>query len=120
MIVAICDDELSDPVDSDAGQAVELSFTVAVASELLLELAVRVEDLDSVVGGVRDCDDVSRSSGDSSRPCEASFFAPPTPQAEHLASFFQVLTSSTCIDSETYIINTRYYIFPVLVYRLIN
>lgn len=53
MIVSICDDVLSDPVDRHSSEAVELSLGAPVGAELPDEDPVAIEDLDSVVGRVR-------------------------------------------------------------------
>jgi hypothetical protein len=103
VIVAISDDELSDPVHGHTSQTVELSLCIAVTAKLLDEDSISIEDLNAVVGRV--CDDyrVVGSDGDAAGPREASGLAPPTPDLELLAAFLQVLTprAGTCRYRET-------------------
>ena len=45
MIISISNDVLSDPVDSNAGEAVKLSLTAAILTELFYENTVGIEHL---------------------------------------------------------------------------
>jgi hypothetical protein len=87
MIVAVGDDKLSDPVDRYTGQTVKFSFRVPVTAKFLDEDSIRIEDLNAVVGGIRDYDGVVRTHGDAARPRETSGLAPPTPDLELLTAF---------------------------------
>lgn len=93
MIISVSYDELPDSIDSNASQTVEFSFFVAVLAKLFQESAVRVEDLDTMVRGIGYDDCVIRTDGDTSWPCEASGFAPPTTDLIQLLPLLKVLTS---------------------------
>ena len=45
MVVSISNDVLSNPVDSDAGEAIKLAFPAAVLAELFNEYAIRIKYL---------------------------------------------------------------------------
>lgn len=70
MVVSVGDDVLPNSVDGHAGQAVELPFAVAVLSELLHELSVRVEHLHAMVGRIRDNYGVVGTHGHAAGPRE--------------------------------------------------
>ena len=53
MILSVCDENPAGRVDRDALESLELSVGLAPAPEAAQEGAVRVEDLDPVVAGVR-------------------------------------------------------------------
>lgn len=91
MIVAVGDDKLADPVNCHTGQTVKFSFRISVTAKFLDEDSIRIEDLNAVVGRVRDYYRVVRTHGDAAGPCEASGLAPPTSNLELLTALLQVL-----------------------------
>jgi hypothetical protein len=103
VIVAVSNDELSNPIHRHTSQAVELSLTISVTSKFLDENSVSIEDLNAVVRRVRDDYGVVGSDGDAAGPRETSGLAPPTPDLELLATFLQVLAprTGTCRYRET-------------------
>lgn len=58
MIVAISDDVLSDPVDSNTCQTVELSIAVSICTEFTEEISIRVEDLNTMIRWISNNDEV--------------------------------------------------------------
>jgi hypothetical protein len=98
MIVAISDDKLTDPVNRHTSQTVEFSFRISVTAEFLDEDSISIEDLDAVIGGIRNYYTVVRTHGDSAGPRETSGLAPPTSDFELLTAFLQVLAprAGTC------------------------
>lgn len=93
MIISVGYDELSDSVDCNTSQTVKFAFFVAVLAEFFQESAVGIENLDTMVRGISYDDSVIRSDSDTSGPCEASGFAPPTTNLKQLLSLLKILTS---------------------------
>jgi len=93
MIVSVGDDVLADPIDSYAGEAIKLSFAVAVATQPKAGLSVFIEDLNPVVGRIRHHDGVIGSHSNTSRPSKESGLAPPSAELQYQGLFLEILTS---------------------------
>lgn len=93
MIISVSYDELPNSVDCDTRQTIEFTFFVAVLAKFFHESAVGIENLDTMVRGICYDDSVVRTDSDTSWPCEASGFAPPTTDLKQLLSLLKILTS---------------------------
>lgn len=93
MIISVGYNELPNSVDCDACQTIEFTFFVAVLSKFFYESAIGIKNLDTMVRGIGYDDSVIRTDSDTSWPCEASGFAPPTTNLKQLLSLLKVLTS---------------------------
>merc|ERR1712002_1129861 len=92
MIVSICDDVLTNTIDSNSSKAIKLSFTISITSQPETVLAVLIEYLDAVVGRIRYDDRVVWSDCYTSRPCKKSGLAPPSTEFQYQGLFLEVLT----------------------------
>lgn len=82
VVVSVSDDVLTDAVDGDACQAVELAFTAAVRPKLFHEYTIRVKHLHAMVRRVSNGHGIIGPNSDAARPRKVSGFAPPTPNFE--------------------------------------
>ena len=73
MIISVGNNVLANLVDRHTGQAIEFAFAITIATETEPVLAVLIEHLNTMIGGVGDYYGVIRTHGNTSGPSEQSW-----------------------------------------------
>ena len=74
MVVLVSDDDAVAAVAADAGRAIELPVLLPADAELVVEGALRSEDLDAIVGAVGDQDEALLGAANAPRPAKLTVF----------------------------------------------